>query len=151
MSGPEIRFQAQAIDHLDAIPWLVPFRVNCGPLARSGRKNHAISWWFSGERYTKGVSDTLWLVEGVFIIFVELKTQAGKLRKSQELFRAMVENQGGLYFEARSMADIEKILQRLKPLRQQARAVREAMGLGSWPKSDEEIYRMIYLDKVKGE
>lgn len=58
----------------------------------------------------KGVADILGVLPGGRLIAVECKYGSGRLSPEQKLFRDRVTKQGGLFVEARSVADVAEAL-----------------------------------------
>lgn len=62
--------------------------------------------------YMKGVSDILGLYKGRFIA-IEVKTPKGKLTIEQKLFQERVRENGGIAIVARSVVDVEILINKL--------------------------------------
>jgi len=104
----EIDFQRDAYERLAIEPGLIPFRFNCGKIR--GRYN-AITW--GRHRATSGVTD-LGVQYGKQLDWVELKTGTGTRNDDQREFAEMVTEGGGRVHVARSMDDIERIIELIK-------------------------------------
>lgn len=56
----------------------------------------------------KGVSDILGVLPGGRILAIEVKTPVGRVSPEQRIFIDMVNDDGGVAFVARSIADVER-------------------------------------------
>lgn len=62
-----------------------------------------------GKYCYKGISDLIAIKDGI-TIFVEVKTDKGKLRPEQMAFMDSIADKGGKYYVVRSLEDIRKII-----------------------------------------
>lgn len=108
----EIGFQRQAYDRLAWEPGMVPFRFNCGRLTNG--YSQAVTW--GADKENAGVADLGVLLTGGRFAWIELKQPGKKPRPSQRKFARMVKDQAGLYYIARTLGDIEKIIKELRGL-----------------------------------
>lgn len=106
----EIDFQRRAYTRLGEEPNLIPFRFNCGRLTNG--YSQAVTWGAAKEN--AGVADLGVLLTGGRFAWIELKQPGKKPSPAQRKFARMVKDQGGLYYVARTMGDIEKILEELR-------------------------------------
>ena len=62
-----------------------------------------------GRFAISGVSDIIAIIKG-YTFYIEVKTKKGVQSKSQKAFQMAIERNGGLYFIARCLEDINLIL-----------------------------------------
>lgn len=105
----ESDLQSAAYERLSWEPRLIPFRLNCGKLHSLEGLYYAIT--YSRFKLHAGVSDLAVLVDGVRMEWIELKTARGALRDSQIEFRDLIVAAGGRVHLAKSMDDIERIIE----------------------------------------
>lgn len=61
---------------------------------------------------TPGLSDLIAMGRGV-VVFIECKSEMGRLTRAQRMFRDAVRENGGQYLEARSSADVVRWVESL--------------------------------------
>lgn len=106
----EIDFQKQVYERLAWEPGMVPFRFNCGKLANG--YSQAVTW--GSDKSSSGVADLgIQLPYGLFA-WIELKQPGKSLRKDQSTFANEIHETCGLYFVAKSLDEIEAIIEKLQ-------------------------------------
>lgn len=99
----ESDIQAAICDYL-ALKRYFFFRVNTTPIFDRTR-----GVFRAMPKYArKGVADILLLHDGV-LYAVEVKAQRGRLSPDQMLFKHDVEQHGGVFVEARSIEDVQRV------------------------------------------
>lgn len=61
----------------------------------------------------KGISDLI-AIKDIITLFIEIKTEKGRLSKYQEAFKKSVEEKGFLYITARQYEDVEIVIKNLQ-------------------------------------
>jgi hypothetical protein len=79
----------------------------CFSIPNGGARNAREAGIMKGEGVLAGVSDLI-IVANNKILFVEMKTEKGKQRKTQEEFQEKIENLGFNYLICRSFDDFMK-------------------------------------------
>jgi hypothetical protein len=103
--------QKQAYERLSWEPGFISFRFNCGQM----KGNYQSVTWGSEQSHA-GVSDLAVLAYGRFMIWIEIKQPKEKHLNSQIKFREEIEAQGGLIFTARTMDELESIIEMIREL-----------------------------------
>lgn len=78
--------------------------------ANEGKRSFGMIKHFQASGGRAGVADLVLLFPNGETVFAELKTDTGKLRKTQIKFKEIVNNLGFEYLEWRSVNDAEKYL-----------------------------------------
>ena len=108
MTLPERTIQAQILDYL-RYRGIKAFRINAGMIPTGEKRSRRMI-----RLAPKGFSDVVAVLPGSGrAVFIEIKTAKGKTTPFQDIFLEEMREQGALAFVARSVLDVQTILDEL--------------------------------------